>query len=67
MRVVTIILAVLIWGFDAYSQQFHYSIRNYKAMDGLPQSQVKAVLEDKNGYLWIGTEGGGLARFDGHT
>jgi ligand-binding sensor domain-containing protein/signal transduction histidine kinase len=23
------------------------------------------MLEDRNGYLWIGTEGGGLARFDG--
>jgi signal transduction histidine kinase/streptogramin lyase len=67
MRVVTIILAFLISGFEAYSQQYHYSLRNYKAVDGLPQSQVRAVLEDKNGYLWIGTEGGGLARFDGHT
>jgi ligand-binding sensor domain-containing protein/signal transduction histidine kinase len=49
----------------AGSAQFHYSIRNYKAVDGLPQSQVNIMLEDKNGYLWIGTEGGGLARFDG--
>ena len=45
--------------------QFHYSIRNYKAVDGLPQSQVNIMLEDRNGYIWIGTEGGGLARFDG--
>jgi signal transduction histidine kinase/ligand-binding sensor domain-containing protein len=42
-----------------------YSIRNYKAVDGLPQSQVNAMLEDQNGYLWVGTYGGGLARFDG--
>ncbi|MEX1241385.1 MAG: two-component regulator propeller domain-containing protein [Cyclobacteriaceae bacterium] len=47
------------------SQQYSYSIRNYKALDGLPQSQVNIMLEDKNGYLWIGTHGGGLARFDG--
>ncbi|MEX2231535.1 MAG: two-component regulator propeller domain-containing protein [Cyclobacteriaceae bacterium] len=46
-------------------QSFSYSIRNYKAIDGLPQSQVNIMLEDKNGYLWIGTHGGGLARFDG--
>jgi ligand-binding sensor domain-containing protein/signal transduction histidine kinase len=46
-------------------QDFSYSIRNYKAIDGLPQSQVNIMLEDKNGYLWIGTHGGGLARFDG--
>lgn len=47
----------------AFAQQ--YSMRNYKAVDGLPQSQVNAMVEDQNGYLWIGTYGGGLARFDG--
>ena len=45
--------------------QLQYSLRRYTALDGLPQSQVNMVLEDKNGYLWIGTHGGGLARFDG--
>ncbi len=48
---------------SASAQQ--YSLRNYKAQDGLPQSQVSAMVEDKNGYLWLGTMGGGLARFDG--
>ncbi len=47
------------------SQNQTYSIRNYNAVDGLPQSQVNIMLEDRNGYLWIGTHGGGLARFDG--
>lgn len=47
------------------SQDHAYSIRNYTAVDGLPQSQVNMILEDKNGYLWIATHGGGLARFDG--
>jgi ligand-binding sensor domain-containing protein/signal transduction histidine kinase len=42
-----------------------YSLRQYMVMDGLPQSQVNMVLEDANGYLWIATHGGGLARFDG--
>jgi ligand-binding sensor domain-containing protein/signal transduction histidine kinase len=49
----------------SYGQEYTYSIRNYKAIDGLPQSQVNIMLEDRNGYLWIGTHGGGLARFDG--
>lgn len=47
------------------AQKDFFSIRNYTAIDGLPQSQVKGIIEDKSGYLWIGTEGGGLARFDG--
>lgn len=48
-----------------YPQDVHHSIRSYTAIDGLPQSQAKAMIEDSNGYLWVGTQGGGLARFDG--
>src|SRR5882672_6423745 len=44
------------------AQQF--SLRQYTVVDGLPQSQVNVIIEDKQGYLWIGTHGG-LARFDG--
>ena len=56
----------LFWGLAyAVPAQDLFSVRNYKAVDGLPQSQVNIILEDKNGYLWIGTHGGGLARFDG--
>lgn len=43
----------------------HYTLRNYSPSNGLPQSQVQAIVEDNNGYLWIGTEAGGLTRFDG--
>jgi ligand-binding sensor domain-containing protein/signal transduction histidine kinase len=32
--------------------------------EGLPQSSVMAVLQSRDGYLWLGTHGG-LARFDG--
>lgn len=66
MRAVVFIFLVLAVQ-AAICQDFRFSLRNYKAMDGLPQSQVRIMLEDKNGYLWVGTEGGGLARFDGRT
>jgi ligand-binding sensor domain-containing protein/signal transduction histidine kinase len=65
MRTFLIAVFLLCWAFIANSQERSYSIRNYKAVDGLPQSHVNIMLEDKNGYLWIGTHGGGLARFDG--
>ena len=32
--------------------------------DGLPHSAVYAILQTRDGYLWLGT-GGGLVRFDG--
>lgn len=42
-----------------------YNFRNYTVSDGLAQSQVYAMCEDPRGYLWLGTQGGGLNRFDG--
>jgi ligand-binding sensor domain-containing protein/two-component sensor histidine kinase len=43
------------------------SFRVYSVEDGLAQSQVYAITQDHKGYLWIGTRGGGLSRFDGTT
>ena len=37
----------------------------YSIEDGLPQSEVRSIFEDSRGYLWIGTNTGGAARFDG--
>ncbi|HKI45679.1 MAG TPA: two-component regulator propeller domain-containing protein [Balneolales bacterium] len=36
----------------------------YQTRDGLPQNSVTTLLQDKRGYLWVGTYNG-LARFDG--
>ena len=45
------------------AQQNNY--RMYSIEDGLPQSEVRSVFEDSRGYLWVGTNAGGAARFDG--
>lgn len=42
-----------------------YQLRPYTIEDGLPQSQVYDLIQDASGYLWLGTQGGGVARFDG--
>ena len=39
--------------------------RRLSIEEGLPQSQVSALTTDWSGALWVGTLGGGLARFDG--
>ncbi len=65
MRFTILIGLLLSLAFAGHSQDHSFTLRNYKPVDGLPQSQVNIMLEDKNGYLWIGTHGGGLARFDG--
>ena len=42
-----------------------YSFIQYSLQQGLPQSQVYNIEEDRKGFIWIGTNGGGLSRFDG--
>lgn len=39
-------------------------IRNYSSDDGLAQSAVYAILQDRLGYLWFGTYAG-VSRYDG--
>ncbi len=41
-----------------------YVTRVWHTEQGLPQNSVNAMLQDRHGYLWVGTFGG-LARFDG--
>ncbi len=43
----------------------HLQIRTYGTGEGLPQSEVFALLQDRTGHLWFGTYEGGLARYDG--
>jgi signal transduction histidine kinase/ligand-binding sensor domain-containing protein len=42
----------------------NYFVRSWQAEDGLPQNKVTAVVQTRDGYLWMGTYSG-LARFDG--
>lgn len=42
----------------------HYNFINYSTESGLAQSQVRAIAQDKNGYLWLGTLAG-LSKYDG--
>lgn len=44
-----------------------YNFRNFSFEEGLTESHVNAICEDQQGNLWIGTEGGGLFKYDGFT
>lgn len=41
-----------------------YSLTSWGASEGLPSSEVLAIAQDADGFLWLGTDGG-LVRFDG--
>jgi signal transduction histidine kinase/ligand-binding sensor domain-containing protein len=42
-----------------------YLIHVWRSEDGLPQNSVNCLAQTPDGYLWVGTRSGGLARFDG--
>lgn len=52
---------------NAQEMSLHYptNVQAFNSDNGLPQNSVAAILEDRSGYLWVGTFGG-LSRFDGH-
>ncbi len=43
----------------------HYSSENQQHK--IPYQQITAIVEDKEGYIWLGTEGRGLIRLDPET
>jgi len=56
--------AILIISFTFYVQAQEMSVRIYTAKDGLLSPYVYGALQDKLGYLWVGSPFG-LSRFDG--
>ncbi len=48
----------------AHGQQV--SLRTFGQLEGLPNLVVLALVEDRAGYIWVGTENG-LYRFDGNS
>ena len=49
---------------DRHDPLRHFGRRVWQTDEGLPQNTVNDILQTKDGYLWIATNGG-LARFDG--
>jgi ligand-binding sensor domain-containing protein/signal transduction histidine kinase len=49
---------------DRLLQSAPFVCRTWRTEDGLPQDSVSAIVQTRDGYLWVGTSGG-LARFDG--
>jgi ligand-binding sensor domain-containing protein/signal transduction histidine kinase len=57
-------LAGAAFGLDPQKSLSQYGHRSWQTDSGLPQNTVHAVLQTRDGYVWLATEGG-LVRFDG--
>ncbi|PST83753.1 histidine kinase [Pedobacter yulinensis] len=51
-------------GAKCFAQSYYF--KRYGADDGLAHNSVTSILQDKKGFMWIGTRGG-LNRFDGYS
>ena len=56
------IFTAFVFGYPAFSQEYSYT--HYDITDGLAGSTVYCITQDKDGFLWMGTETG-VSRFDG--
>ncbi len=56
-------LCVFLFPLLGYGQQ--YNFQTYSVNKGLPHQQVHDIVQTQDGYIWMATYGGGLARFDG--
>lgn len=65
MKKLQSLLLILILSFPLASFSQLFNFQTYSLDEGLSQSEVNTIFEDSRGYLWIGTSGGGLNRFDG--
>jgi diguanylate cyclase (GGDEF)-like protein len=66
---ITYLVSALMWGGTAFALDPKKSITQYshdvwRTEDGLPQNSINAIVQTRDGYIWIGTHEG-LVRFDG--
>ena len=59
-----LVVVVAVAGLFPVTAAPNYFTRTWQVEQGLPQNKVTAVVQTRDGYLWVGTYNG-LARFDG--
>src|ERR1700757_3329284 len=58
-----LLCAAASWSLDPHQSLRRYGYQTWQTDSGLPQNTVHAVLQTRDGFLWIATEAG-LVRFD---
>lgn len=65
MRFARILIALTLLASAPFAWALRPATRLYGPADGLPHTRVTSVTQDADGFLWVGTYRGGLARYDG--
>ena len=60
--ILRVIQSLAFFAVTAFAQQ--YSFRHYGAAEGLQNMVILSLAQDRDGYIWAGSEGG-LYRYDG--
>ncbi len=62
----TIILFLFSFVYLSVAQEPDFRFEHITVDDGLSQNSVFCILQDRKGFLWFGTQDGGLNKFDGY-
>ncbi len=50
-----------------FGQDGNLIFENISTFQGLSSTRAKCIFQDSKGYMWFGTQGGGINRFDGYN
>jgi len=59
------ILFIIFISLNTFAREITPVFEHISRNEGLPQVSVNAIIQDRQGFMWFGTQGG-LARFDGY-
>jgi len=66
LKKISILIGSFIIALSCFAQNDSYYFKNYQVQNGLSSNTITTILQDKKGFIWIGTRNG-LNRFDGNT
>jgi len=58
-------IIILLVALNGFSQAKEFAFKHLTTANGLSEGTVQAILQDNNGFMWFGTDGG-LDKFDGY-
>ena len=62
-----LLLIVVTWTDAADNLLDKYILNRMDMRSGMPSNNVSDIFADSNGFVWVSTIGGGIARYDGYT